>query len=68
MPALKTGTRQLGEHEHHESIDEMKHADRLIERIRSGRPAEPAKLSSLLIGEDAEPSSDLKPEHLATRP
>ena len=27
------GVTKLGEHEHHESIDEMKHADRLIERI-----------------------------------
>ena len=27
------GFKELGEHEHHESIDEMKHADRLIERI-----------------------------------
>ena len=27
------GLKQLDEHEYHESIDEMKHADRLIERI-----------------------------------
>ncbi len=27
------GLTKLGEHEHHESIDEMKHADQLIERI-----------------------------------
>lgn len=27
------GLKELGEHEHAESIDEMKHADRLIERI-----------------------------------
>ena len=27
------GVTKLGEHEHHESVDEMKHADRLIERI-----------------------------------
>ncbi|MFN3587532.1 MAG: bacterioferritin, partial [Moraxellaceae bacterium] len=27
------GLTKLGEHEYHESIDEMKHADRLIERI-----------------------------------
>ncbi|MBI2380875.1 MAG: bacterioferritin [Gammaproteobacteria bacterium] len=27
------GYKELGEHEYHESIDEMKHADRLVERI-----------------------------------
>ena len=27
------GFKELGEHEYHESIDEMKHADRLVERI-----------------------------------
>lgn len=27
------GLTKLGEHEHHESIDEMRHADRIIERI-----------------------------------
>jgi bacterioferritin len=27
------GLKELAEHEHHESIDEMKHADQLIERI-----------------------------------
>ena len=27
------GFKELNEHEYHESIDEMKHADRLIERI-----------------------------------
>ena len=27
------GLKELAEHSHHESIDEMKHADRLIERI-----------------------------------
>ncbi len=27
------GLKELGEHEYHESIDEMKHADALIERV-----------------------------------
>ena len=27
------GLKELNEHEYHESVDEMKHADRLIERI-----------------------------------
>ena len=27
------GTHKLGDHEYHESVDEMKHADKLIERI-----------------------------------
>ncbi len=28
------GLKALGDHSHHESIDEMKHADKLIERIQ----------------------------------
>lgn len=27
------GLKKLGEHEYHESVEEMKHADRLVERI-----------------------------------
>src|SRR6266542_1684967 len=59
------GFERLGEHERHESIDEMKHADRLVQRILflEGLP-NMQDLDKLLIGELVKDILESEEEHI----
>jgi bacterioferritin len=59
------GLKKIAEVEYRESIEEMKHADRLVERVLMlGGPAQPAGPGKLRIGENVEEmlASDLEVE------
>jgi len=60
------GLEKLGEKEHKESIDEMKHADLLMERILFLEGAPSIRLNKIVIGKSVKEalSSDLKLELL----
>lgn len=63
------GLEKLAQHEHKESMDEMKHADELIERILFLEGAPSMLLNKLLIGNSAKDvlSNDLKLELMGHR-